>query len=497
MIRSMIRRCHGIRLACAAIASACAVPAPAQSEDGDIVQRRLEIMQQEIEKLRQENQAMRGEIDELRAKTDADWLTQARADEIRALVADVLADADTRASMLQNGLAAGWSEHFFLASLDGRFKLVLDGLMQVRWIYNFRDEPDRHVQGFENTRTRLTFRGHVFDDDIEYLIRGDFNRSPGAVGGGVYNLLDAWVRYNLTNEWSVRAGQFKLPFNREELLSPAHQLAVERSLINEGSNLGRSQGIELTFHDTLNRVSLAVSDGASPSNWLAVNGILYDTQTNNAILAGPRTNTSAIASDVEYAVTGRYERLAAGTWEQFDDFTSPRGEEFGLLWGIAAHAQESEHPQTVDFFGVGQRTSRHFGVALDLSVEWGGANAFLSAVYHNVDTPAQFGLLHFIGIVAQAGTYVSNKTEIFIRGEYGQLDGQSGSTINVSDLNLVSVGVNYYMDGHDLKWTTDIGFGISQVEGTVFSSDIAGWRSETTAESRPQVVFRTQFQLLF
>lgn len=486
MIRVMIRRRHGIRLACAAIASACAVPAPAQSEEGDIVQRRLEIMQQEIEKLRQENQAMRGEIDELRAKTDADWLTQARADEIRALVADVLADADTRASMLQNGLAAGWSEHFFLASLDGRFKLVLDGLMQVRWIYNFRDQQDRHIHGFENTRTRLTFRGHVFDDDIEYLIRGDFARSGSqAVGAGVFNLLDAWIRHSFTNEWSVRIGQFKLPFNREELVSPAHQLAVERSLVNEATQIGRSQGIELTYSDSLNRFMIAVSDGGLGNSTLGL------------INASNPVNSSALASDVEYAATARYERLGAGTWEQFDDFTSPRGEEFGALWGAAISAQETEFPGVSGFFG--QVTTRHVGATLDLSLEWGGASGFISATHHYIDNPAN-GVFHITGIVAQAAVYVTSKTEVFIRGEYANLDNSSGGFRDLADLNLVTAGVNYYIDGHDLKWTTDIGFGISQIEdasGATFASDLAGWRSELTGESRPQVVFRTQFQLLF
>ena len=60
---------------------------------------------------------MAARIAELEAKmaqfTNGDtWLTEQRADEIRGLVQDVLADADTRASLLQSGTSAGYDDGF-------------------------------------------------------------------------------------------------------------------------------------------------------------------------------------------------------------------------------------------------------------------------------------------------------------------------------------------------------------------------------------------------
>ena len=206
---------------------AVTLASPAQADDtGDEIADRLEQMQAEIERLRQDNLAMRSELSELK-DDDENWLTEQRADEIRGLVADVLADADTRASLLNDGLMAGWRDGFFLASADGRFLLKLQGQMQVRYMYSFHDSspstfpaqipPDqqRHARGFENTRTRLAFRGHVFDRNLTFMVRGDFQRDRSAIpqGGGL-SLLDAWMRYHLTDEWSIRAGQFKLPFSR-------------------------------------------------------------------------------------------------------------------------------------------------------------------------------------------------------------------------------------------------------------------------------------------
>ena len=81
-------------------------------------QRVLDAIHEELELVRNENRQMREEMDILRAETDEDWLTEQRAEEIKGLVADVLADADTRASLTGNGLMAGWSDDFFLASAD-------------------------------------------------------------------------------------------------------------------------------------------------------------------------------------------------------------------------------------------------------------------------------------------------------------------------------------------------------------------------------------------
>ena len=119
----------------------------------------LESIQAELAQVRSENQQMKQEIDILRAESQEDWLTEQRADAIRGLVSDVLADADTRANLVGNGLMAGWSDGFFLSSADGRFTLRIGALMQNRFLYDHRAwspdrnnpaDGDRSVYGFEH-----------------------------------------------------------------------------------------------------------------------------------------------------------------------------------------------------------------------------------------------------------------------------------------------------------------------------------------------------------
>ncbi len=441
-------------------------------DDDPSVQEQIKAMRAEMERLHSDNAQMKTEIDDLKAAADDDWLTERRSEEIKTLVADVLADSDTRSSNLQNGLLAGWSDHFFLASPDGRFKLQLEGQMQIRWVYSYQDRTDDHRQGFENTRTKLTVRGHVFNQDMNYLVRGDFNR-----GNGAFSMQDAWLQYRLNNDWHVRIGLFKLPYSREELVSSTRQLAVERSLTNESFNIGRSQGVEFIYAADDWKLWIATHDGGEDN----LGGFTSLAGTVGGV-------TTALSEDVEWALTFRYEKLLAGEWRQFQDFTSPMADEYGMLMGFAGHLQQEE---SVGQFGLARDETRWYAATADLSIEWGGANLFGSFNYSFNDHPS-FGHFNLYGFLAQGGVYFTPKFEMFARYQYGWWD----FTQDFADLHQFMLGANYYLDGHDAKWTTDIGFGIGRVEST-WDSDLAGWRTETEGSDTPQIVFRTQFQLLF
>lgn len=454
----------------------------------DSIERRFREMTERIDALERDNDGLRQEVTRLQHENGDPWLTEQRAAEIRSLVTDVLADADARSSLQANGLTAGWNDGFFLASPDGRFRLQADGQIQFRYIFNVRDtgqfeQFDKHRGGFENTRTRLTLRGHVFGPQFSYLVRGGFSRGGGGSAegefdeppGGSFRLYDAWIRLQLDDLWALRFGQFKLPFMREELVASSRQLLVERSLINEMMSLGRSQGIELAFAGDWLRWNLAFSDGMSDN--LVGLGLLANTQGANS----PWNIETA-----EYAVTTRAEWLVAGEFRQFDEFTSRPGDPFGVLVGAAGHIQQRE-------FGLAGNDNSVLGLTADVSVAFGGANLFASASYIYVDNE-QFGLFDIFGAVVQGGVYVAPKTEVFARGEFGYIDSRN-SIIDPDNLWLATIGVNQYFDGHDLKFTADFGIGIDDVS-QFWVTDITGWRADGT-NTAPQWVIRTQFQLLF
>jgi plasmid stabilization system protein ParE len=469
------RRCAALT----ALAALAAAGASASAAESSSIEDQLEQVLAEQRRLASENMELRREMEELRAQTGDNWLTERRGEEIRAMVADVLADADTRSSLLQDGMMAGWNEHFFLADAAGQFKLQIEGQLQIRWIYSFRDAPDRHRHGFEVTRAALALSGHVFNPNLTYYLRTDQTRNEPGLVTGLYYMQDAWMAYRLNNEWRVRAGQFKLPFNREELVASSKQLAVERSLVNESLNLGRSIGVELSYMGEFNKLSFAASNGGSDT--IGGFGTVVGTYP-------PYQNWDT--EDVEFAITGRWESLIAGRWGQFADMTSPPGEEFGMLFGLAGHFQIGEYNGAPS---LQRNETRWTAVTADLSLEWGGANLMFAGFYHFVDSGG-FGHIGIPGFVVQGGVYLTPKLEFYSRWEYGWWDFDNQ---DFHDLNALTLGANYYLDGHDVKWTTDIGFGIGPIDQT-WDSSLAGWRQDPRGQgAEPQIVFRTQFQLLF
>ena len=410
-------------------------------------------------------------VGRLRSVQDEPWLTTRRAAEIRGLVQDVLADADTRSSLLQDGLTAGWDKGFFLGSADGNFLLKVRGQIQARFVYNTQDNsPDDDDRwGFENRRTKLTFSGNVIDPSWQYRIQTSAGRD-----GGRFRLQSAFIAKEFGDNWTLRIGQFKPPFMREELVSSARQLAVERSLVNEEFNQGRSQGVELAYRGDQFSAAMMLNEG-------------FD-----------RDNTPALTEDTEFAITARAEALLAGSWGQFKDFTSWAEETTAVMIGAAVHYERDEFGTGdglfVDADGDGLDDTANddeletLAFTADLSLEFGSANAFAAVVYRDLDSDSVDA--EQLGVVVQGGVFLTNEWEIFARYEWGDLD-----RAGVDDLSVITFGVNRFWDKHALKWSMDVGFGLNEIADP-WSASGAGWRTDGVGQDG-QIVVRSQMQLLF
>ena len=61
-------------------------------------------------------------------------------------------------------------------------------------------------------------------------------------------ILDTYVDWNFYKNFSLKAGQAKLPGNRERVISSANLQLVDRSLLNTRYNIDRDIGIQLSHH---------------------------------------------------------------------------------------------------------------------------------------------------------------------------------------------------------------------------------------------------------
>lgn len=496
----------------------------------------LEEMAQRLRDLEKRNEALSAEVTQLRLEDDEVWLNEQRAMEIRSIVSETLSDAQTRSSLQSSGMTAGWDNGFFLQSPDGRFRLEVGGLLQVRYVYSYFRTPspavgitginaywsdDRETRsGFDLPGTQLFFKGHLFGAGLTYKLQGEFvnskatdlainNVRPLEDGSGEFRLQDAWARFEITPNWFMRGGQFKLPFSREELIDKKNQLAVWQSLVSGSLGLGYSQGIEFAYVDDLWRIQGAYSDGGE------------DEVGGQYKVAGTLPQNRPFDwGQVEWALTGRAEFKPYGEWEEFDSFTSPPGTSFGMMFGLAAHWQSWRPDYGYQATGVNQGDNEWVALTFDASVNFGGASlygAFLwsyneseAAYYYagqnnfNVPVFGNAGSSNKWGLVLQAAMYVAPKWELFGRYELGQFSVSNPSSLPIAGgagslyafenhLNILTAGVNWYIDGQDAKFTFDLGYAFDTVEPSWFQAG-SGWR---VTGSRDELVARAQFQVGF
>lgn len=381
----------------------------------------------------------------------------------------------------------------------------------------------RKTEGFDlGPWSSLWINGHLFSPDVTYMVKGywvngnsiyinDASQPPFyplfGDGAGPIELADAWVRVALDDQWSLRVGQYRVPFSRETLIADSNQMAVDRSVIDYHLGLWYTQGIELESLTDDSRWRLSFDDGGTDN--LAGEFQLVGTQP---------MNRAYYVTDAEWSFSTRYEYKLAGAWEQFAQFTSPQGDESGMLLGVAAHYSNSKPFNTSTT--QEEDSNEWIGLTADWSWQMGGASLFMSGYWHHINSNAAYldgggatgsaqtfeipDATNIWGAVVQASMYFTQKHEGFVRFEAGEM--QFGSLSDAvppaaqipalydeeHTMTLLTAGLVWYLDGQDLKWTTDMGVNFTDLSPAWYDPQ-AGWRVSEDGE----FVFRTSFQLMF
>ena len=428
-----------------------------------------------------ELQAVKARLNKVEAQRDENWLNERRAEEVKSLIADVLSDADMRASLLDEGIIAGHDgKSFFLKSPSGDFLMKIAGHMQMRYILNMADDPwideldeegeeipdgeddeslDEGEGGFTLRRTKLSFSGHVTaNPKIGYKIVLAAERD-----GGDWLTEDFEINHKFANGVKIRAGQFKLPFLREELVSSSRQLAVDRGSATEYFTLDRGQGVALSYQGDAFKVEGMVSDGADSEN-----------------LDWANDNT-------DIALTGRVDVKLAGSWGQAKDFSAWEGEDFAAFVGGAVHWEKVETGTAADNDSV-------FLWTADGLVETSGVG--IMAAVMGLSTNNEFGMdFDDLGVQVEAGVFViPKKLQPFVRYDYIDVDGRD-------EMNLITAGFNYYLNKHKAKFTVDVVHAMDPLYDTKRNfndpaSSGLGLRDDVDGQDG-QTAVRAQFQLKF
>lgn len=462
----------------------------------------------DVAQLRSMVDSLRGEVDQLRGQMQSDWLTEQRSEQIRGLVEDVLADADTRANLQGDGATSGYDGGFFIQSADGRFRLKVSGQLQARFMYNNADGQNSDY-GFEMRRLKLKFSGHVVDPTWTYKF--SIINQRNSQGTGAENEMyveDAWIQKTCEDGCYVRVGQFKAPFLREELVSSSKQLTVERSMINNQFTYGWTQGVELGMKKDNLWARAMYLDGP----------VSINSQSQNT------------ANDAA-SLVARVDWMIDGVWKDWSTFTGygSKSESSAFIGAAFQWFNNSDRASATPTEYGGADANRSYGFTVDASVSGKGWTAYSALVYSNnaYDGPVRFtpaGVPIFgnvdsnqaWGWIVQGGVMVADEWQVFGRYELGDIQHYNQGNAGYADGNglnnrgmrtghdsTLTVGFNNWIEGKNLKWTTDVGYafstlndGGSDMPRADYVSSGNGWREDNAGESG-QWLIRTQLQLLF
>ncbi|MBZ4416247.1 porin [Myxococcus sp. RHSTA-1-4] len=370
------------------------------------------------------------------------------------------ADSDSPASKVRWRPGKGLEVN----SEDGRFQLVtrLRGQFLYQADDNFVSEDEREfVHGFMLRRARVAFSGHLFGKHNKYKMELAFaprdqaftdlsgDTSPPVTDRDnvptLSALLDLYMEFDYLRDLTLRVGQYKVPFNRQRVISSGDLMMVDRSIANAEFNLDRDLGLDLRSKDLFGLDLLRYSAGVYIGGGHSYNA-----------LAAPSLMTLA-----------RVDVLPFGTFDDYSEVDFKRSTKPGLAVGVAfAHLENARGTR-----GILGRTPRDGGttdfnvLTADAMFKWQGFSAqtefFLRDGSRNpgdavddegVPVPTEAARNGY-GAFLQAG-YLLPTTDLEVSGRYSIIRGDDDDT-SLSDSNEAGLGLSYYFHEHAFKLQGD------------------------------------------
>lgn len=405
--------------------------------------------------------ALQEQVRQLQAKQEK--LDSAAVDET---VERVLRDADRRSKLIADDAHVSWANgKLVIQSANGDFSLHPWLQFQFRMATNARDSSDGYdvENGFEVRRMKFGLDGNAFSPKLTYAFIWASNRN-----GGNVQLEESWVRYALSQEWSVVGGQIKSPFAHESLVSSKRLLAADRSLGTDFFTGGDNfiQAVSAIYTRDAWRAQAAFHDGARNN----FNQDFRDFPTNNA----------------DYGAAGRVEVKFAGDWKAYDDFSSLSAKKTLIVVGGGADYTEAGNTSyllhTIDAQYKNDRGLAIYGAFIGRYTKNGPVSP--TAPTGPVNDLYDFSLL------AQCAYLFKNNWEPFVRYDLLNLDEAGLPPGSENIVHTFTAGVNYYMHGHESKFTLDFMY---LPNGTPVADEGA---DVLISDGETEFVFRAQYQLL-
>jgi phosphate-selective porin OprO and OprP len=323
-------------------------------------------------------------------------------------------------------------------------ELAISNRVQIRFTQELPEVGD-DVGSFRIRRAKTKFEGWAYTKELTYEVQLNWPDTANP-------LEDVAVNYDFTKGkklFMFKAGQYKVPFGRQELTSSGSQEFVDRSIVSNRFARGRDIGVQLWGNPLANKIDWRV--GIFNGNGRTTSRNDNDKYQLNARL------TFQPFGDVKYSET------------DFESTDRP-------LFAISGQYENNERPTAAAGTAPAFITEKEI-VGADVVFKYKGL--FLYGEWFDASNERSAGLSAFDddGLVAQAGYLFNKKAEVAFR--WAQIDPNADRDNDEQEERGAVFG--YYFNKHAHKIQADY----RQLETKTSTGDV------TNDE------FRLQYQLIF
>ncbi len=317
------------------------------------------------------------------------------------------------------------------------------------WDIDANGDYERPESSMLIRRARLKFGGFAFTPKLKYKIElGLSNKDIGGASKYTNNapryILDAVIKWNFYENFTLWAGQTKLPGNRERVISSGNLQFVDRSMLNKNFNIDRDLGLQLRHHFNLSdnfivREAFALSQGEGRN---VVKGNIGGHQYTGRIELLPfgkfKSKGDYSGSDLKRE---EKPKLALGVTYNFnDDSVKNKGSQGNYMFTNGKDDKSGfEKADVATIFVDGMFKYQGFSLMGEYAKRTIADNSLAKIKTGNSTN-------------LQAGYLFKNNIEIAGRYTTVQFDKDNFNT------NYYTLGLSKYIVGHKLKVQTDISY---------------------------------------
>ncbi len=344
-------------------------------------------------------------------------------------------------------------------AVDSSWSMKFGARFQTLFIGEFNiDDKDGIVDANSNfliRRSRLKFGGFAYSPKLQYKIElgisnRDISNAIPETGNSSRIILDAVLKWNFYKNFTIWAGQTKLPGNRERVISSGNLQFVDRSLVNSKYNIDRDMGVQLRHHHTFGK------------NFIIREMIALSQGEGRNITVG---NLGG------YDYTGRIEFLPFGKFKSKGDYSGSdlkREENSKLSIGITYDfhdraVRKNGNTKSFMYNDVGYFETDISTLFIDLMYKYKGFSVM--AEYADKQAEEVFAtnsdgsltgdaVTAGTGLNVQAGYLFGSDYEIAAR--YTTID--PDSKLNKEIIDQYTIGASKYLVGHKLKVQADVSY---------------------------------------